>query len=194
MRTVLDAVADRLRDGDERLLRIPEVCRATGVNYGSVYHHFGSREGVIEAAYEMMFTEIIEQDLAMVRRAIETTASQDGFLLAIQGVLETVSTGPDRRASRTMRLRIVAASTTRPDLREIISASQARVTAELAEIVGFCQGQGWIRADMSSRSIAVILQVVIFGRNLDDLSAKPIPEQEWSTFMFHLFTHLLTPS
>ncbi len=194
MRTVLEAVADRLRDGDERLLRIPEVCRATGVNYGSVYHHFGSREGVIEAAYEMMFSEIIEQDLAMVRRAVETTTSKDGFLLAIQGVLETVSTGPDRRASRAMRLRIVAASTTRPDLREVISASQAALTAELAGIVEFCQEQGWVRADISSRSIAVILQVVIFGRNLDDLSSEPIPEEEWSAFMFQLFTLLLTPA
>jgi hypothetical protein len=130
----------------------------------------------------------------MVRRAIETTNSNNSFLEAVQGVLETVSTGPDRRASRAMRLRIVAASTTRPALREVISASQAALTAELAGIVGFCQEQGWIRTDISSRSIAVILQVVIFGRNLDDLSAEPVPEQEWSTFMFQLFTHLLTPS
>ena len=54
MQAVLDAVAERLMAGDELLIRIPEICEATGVNYGSVYHHFGSREGVIDAAYNMI--------------------------------------------------------------------------------------------------------------------------------------------
>jgi AcrR family transcriptional regulator len=194
MRTVLEAVAERLRDGDERLLRIPEVCRATGVNYGSVYHHFGSREGVIEAAYELMFSEIIEQDLAMVRQSVEATATFDDFLVAIQRILATVSSGPDRRDSRAVRLRIVAASVTRPRLRQVISEAQAALTTELATIVGVCQELGWVRRDVSAHSIAVILQVVVFGRNLDDLSAEPIPEDEWSALMFQLFTLLLTPS
>ena len=194
MRAVLEAVAERLRDGDERLLRIPEVCHATGVNYGSVYHHFGSREGVIEAAYGMMFSEIIEQDLTMVRQAVEATTTFDDFLVAIQRILATVSSGPDRRDSRVIRLRVVAASVTRPTLREAISEAQATLTTELATIVGVCQELGWVRRDVSAHSIAVILQVVVFGRNLDDLSAEPIPEDEWSALMFQLFTLLSTPS
>ena len=50
MRTLLEAVAEPLCDGDESRLRIPDICAASGVNYGSIYHHFGSREGVIGAA------------------------------------------------------------------------------------------------------------------------------------------------
>src|SRR5450755_2157590 len=64
MRTVLEAVIERLNDGDESLIRIPEICEATGVNYGSVYHHFGSRDGVIDAAYHQMFTKLAEEDIA----------------------------------------------------------------------------------------------------------------------------------
>ena len=44
MQAVLDEVALRLSTTDESLIRIPDICEATGVNYGSVYHHFGSRE------------------------------------------------------------------------------------------------------------------------------------------------------
>ena len=40
MQAVLDAVAERLMAGDELLIRIPEICEATGVNYGSVTNHF----------------------------------------------------------------------------------------------------------------------------------------------------------
>jgi AcrR family transcriptional regulator len=63
MQAVLDAVAERLMAGDELLIRIPEICEATGVNYGSVYHHFGSREGVIDAAYDVIFTRLVEEDI-----------------------------------------------------------------------------------------------------------------------------------
>lgn len=61
MQAVLDAVGERLMNADESLIRIPEICEATGVNYGSVYHHFGSREGVIDAAYHQMFTKLAEE-------------------------------------------------------------------------------------------------------------------------------------
>jgi AcrR family transcriptional regulator len=194
MRTVLTAVAERLREEDETRLRIPEVCAATGVNYGSVYHHFGSREGVIDAAYEMMFSEIIESDTATIRRAIESTTTFEGFLEVIQEALDTVSSGEDRRSSRSMRLRIVAASVTRPALRAMISEAQASLTDEVTRVVEYCQERGWMRRDVTARSIAVILQVVVFGRNLDDVSARPIPEPEWSALIYQLFGLLLTPS
>ncbi len=194
MRTVLEAVAERLHDSDESLLRIPEVCKATGVNYGSVYHHFGSREGVIDAAYELMFSEIIEADVATIRRAVEDASSFEEFLGRIEGLLGMVSSGDVRRSSRSMRLRIVAASVTRPRLRVIIGESQAKLTNELTSIVEYAQERGWMRGDVSARSVAVVLQVVVFGRNLDDVSTEPIPESEWSAFIYQLFAILLTPS
>jgi AcrR family transcriptional regulator len=194
MRTVLEAVAERLRDSDESLLRIPEVCRATGVNYGSVYHHFGSREGVIDAAYELMFSEIIEADTAATRRAVEGATTFAEFLGRIEGILGAVSSGDDRRTSRSMRLRIVAASVTRPRLRAIIGEAQAKLTNELASIVESAQERGWMRRDVPARSMAVVVQVVVFGRNLDDVSSDPIPESEWSAFIYQLFALLLTPS
>ncbi|MFI5034845.1 MAG: hypothetical protein ACHQFZ_01395 [Acidimicrobiales bacterium] len=58
----------------------------------------------------------------------------------------------------------------------------------------FCQGRGWIRPDVAARSVAVSLQVVVLGRNLDDGSLDPMPEAEWSGFVDQLFALLLTPS
>jgi hypothetical protein len=40
----------------------------------------------------------------------------------------------------------------------------------------------------------VVLQVVVFGRNLDDLSSDPMSESEWSAFIYQLFAMLLTPA
>jgi len=62
MQAVLEAVEARLMTTDESLIRIPDICDETGINYGSVYHHFGSREGVIDAAYIKMFNEFMDED------------------------------------------------------------------------------------------------------------------------------------
>ena len=194
MQTVLHEVEQQLRREDERYLRVPEVCRATGVNYGSVYHHFGSRDGLIDAAYAEMFTKTVASDVELIREAIRKSTSFGAFLIAIERLLNTATSGDERRINRATRMRILAASATRPMLREVIGRAQAEITKELAETIKICQRRGWMRSDFDPKSVAVFVQVVIFGRNLDDLSIEAMPESEWAAFMYQVFGLLLTPS
>lgn len=191
MKTVLDAVAIRLMTTDETLIRIPEICEATGVNYGSVYHHFGSREGVIDATYEMMFTSLVEQDLASLMRISQAAQSFDEYLMSLQGAIGTFASGAERQARRAIRTRIIAAAMTRPALMEGISTAQRKITDELTHIVEYGQTRGWLRSDMSAHSIAVIVQVLLVGRSVDDISTAPIGDDEWSRSMQFLLSDLI---
>jgi len=191
MRAVLDAVAERLLDGDESLIRIPEICEATGVNYGSVYHHFGSREGVIDAAYDMIFSRLVEDDIVQLRHIGEASNSLEEYIAAMRPLVELMSSGPDRVERRAMRVRIVAAAQTRKELRTLIGETQARLTDEMVRIAEHGQNRGWLRRDVTARSIAVIVQVVIFGRTLDDVSTEPINQADWEQAMYALFLNLL---
>jgi AcrR family transcriptional regulator len=191
MKAVLDAVAERLLDGDESLIRIPEICEATGVNYGSVYHHFGSREGVIDAAYNMIFSNLVTDDIAKLREIGETSNTLAEYQAAMLPLVELMATGDDRVRQRAMRVRIVAAAETRKELRELIGETQARLTDELVRIFEHGQNRGWLRRDVSARSIAVLVQAVIFGRTLDDVSSEPINQNDWEHAMFTLFLNLL---
>jgi AcrR family transcriptional regulator len=183
MQAVLDAVAERLMADDESLIRIPQICDATGVNYGSVYHHFGSREGVIDAAYNMIYSTLAEEDIARLGQLVESAATFDQYLDSLQLVLGTFSSGEARAARRKIRVRIVAAATTRPDLRRLIGATQTRLTNELVRIVELGQERGWLRRDLSARSIAVLLQVALVGQTIDDISSMPIGDDEWEHAM-----------
>ncbi|NDI01200.1 MAG: TetR/AcrR family transcriptional regulator [Actinobacteria bacterium] len=49
-RIVLEAAIDHIEHGGEQSVRISDISRSTGVSYGSVYHHFGDRNGLIRAA------------------------------------------------------------------------------------------------------------------------------------------------
>lgn len=194
MRSVLDAVIERLNDGDETLIRIPEICESTGINYGSVYHHFGSRDGVIDAAYELMFTEMVREDIAALRTINESVNSLDEYVAAMQPLMARLSSQEDRRLRRARRVRIVAAALTRPELRRLIGEAQAAVTNELLAVTQYGQERGWLRADLSPRAIAVLVQVIVFGRTLDDVSTEPIAQAEWDVLVGVLFAGLLRPA
>lgn len=191
MTAVLEAVAERLETSDESTIRIPEICEATGVNYGSVYHHFGSREGVIDAAYEKIFTRLVEEDLELLHGVNLAATSFDQYVAAMAPLIDVMAHGDERRARRALRLRVVAVSHTRPHLRALIAQAQAGLTDELADIVRYGQVRHWLRDDLSAQSIAVMTLALIFGRNLEDVSARPISDAEWSAAMMVIVSDVL---
>jgi AcrR family transcriptional regulator len=192
MQAVLDAVAERLMTGDELLIRIPEICEATGVNYGSVYHHFGSREGVIDAAYDMIFSRLVEEDIRTFAAVNESVETLDEYLQVMSPIVSRLSSGPERKARRAMRFRIVAAASTRPRLKEMIGASQARLTEDLCTLTAFAQSKKWLRDDLSPKALSVLFQILVFGRALDDVSSDPIEETVWEQTIGVLFLDLLS--
>jgi len=191
MQAVLDAVIERLLNVDESLIRIPEVCEATGVNYGSVYHHFGSREGVIDAAYESMFIGLVNEDIAGIRTINETASSLDEYVEKMQPLMVALSAGEDRSNRRARRVRIVAAALTRPELKRLVGEIQSELTGDLTELVQHGQDQGWIRTDIPSNAIAVFFLALVFGRNLDDVSSTPIAQADWDRMVLMAFTGML---
>lgn len=191
MHAVLEAVAERLVEGDEMLIRIPEICEATGINYGSVYHHFGSRERVIDAAYDMIFSRLVEEDLRAFRQVNETVQSLEEYIAVMRPIVATLSSGPQRKARRALRMRIVAAASTRPELQELIGATQARLTEDLRRLTEFAQQRQWLRDDIPAKFLTVLFQILIFGRTLDDVSNDPIAEDVWSSSLSMLFVELL---
>jgi AcrR family transcriptional regulator len=191
MQTVLDAVAERLMTGDELLIRIPEICEATGVNYGSVYHHFGSREGVIDAAYDMIFTRLVEEDIQTFATVNESVETLDEYLQVMAPIVSRLSSGEERKARRAMRFRIVAAASTRPRLKEMIGKSQARLTEDLCTLTAFAQSKKWLRDDLSPKALSVLFQILVFGRALDDVSIDPVEEAVWEQTIGVLFLDLL---
>ena len=191
MQTVLDAVAERLMTADESLIRIPEICEATGVNYGSVYHHFGSREGVIDAAYNMIFSKLVEEDMAIIREATDSVVTLEEYIAAILPIVATMNSGPERTARRALRVRIVSAAMTRPELHTLIGETQSRLTEEWRRLIFLAQDRQWLRDDVPATFLAAFLQIIVFGRALDDTSHTPLDEAEWGSSIAALFADLL---
>ena len=193
MQAVLDAVVERLMASDEGLIRIPEICEATGVNYGSVYHHFGSREGVIDAAYDVIYATLIEQDIASLRMINDSARTREEFIEAIRPVLKRFSSGHGHTAEQEIRVRILAAALTRADLRTAIGKTQTRLADELMRIIEFGQEREWLRSDVSAHYIAMCLRAIMFGRTIVYVSFPPIDDHEWEKMMNVVIGQMLSP-
>ncbi len=191
MRAVVDEVAHRLWVVDESVIRIPDICEATGVNYGSVYHHFGSRENVIDAAYDQMFSELVQRDIDDLALASRESLDMEEYLERVRPLIAMLSAGPDRQRGRAMRTRIVAAALTRPGLARLIGATESRLTAELSLVITVGQDRGFLRKDVSAGSLAVLLQAIVFGRILDDVTDSPIEQGDWDYTIATLFMSLV---
>lgn len=191
MQAVLDAVAHRLMTTDESLIRIPDICDETGINYGSVYHHFGSREGVIDAAYIKMFNEFMDEDIAFIRAAVERIRTTDDVLTSFAEFGENVFLAEGRDKRRMMRARIVTAASMRPALKLSIGLSQDRLTKELAVLFAALQERGIMKEEIPAHSAAVILQVFILGRVIDDISIEPLTNEQFRDTAAFLFLSLL---
>lgn len=187
---VLEEVSLFLRDNDETLLRIPEICAATNVNYGSIYHHFGSREGVIDAAYEMLFRQLAEEDLARLEAITEGVSTREEYLANIATTMGEFTLGEQRQANRRLRVRILAISITRPALRHAIATIQQDFIDRFSTVMSVAQDRGWMSTAIPARSMATGLQAVVFGRILDDIVPRRIDDDEWSNAVNVLFAAL----
>jgi hypothetical protein len=58
-------------------------------------------------------------------------------------------------------------------------------------LIEFAQHRGWLRDDIAADALAVLFQILVFGRTLDDISADPIDEKDWESATGVLFVELL---
>ncbi|MDE3223517.1 MAG: hypothetical protein KGL79_08790, partial [Acidobacteriota bacterium] len=58
--------------------------------------------------------------------------------------------------------------------------------------VRFGQERQWLRDDVDPQFVAVLLQILLFGRVLDDVSLTPISDDLWERNASVLFVSMLT--
>lgn len=79
-REILDAAERRLRDAGPDSIRLQDVARDVGVSHPAILHHFGSREGLVEAVVRRAF-DSLQAELVRELGAPEIGAERTAALL-----------------------------------------------------------------------------------------------------------------
>jgi AcrR family transcriptional regulator len=172
--------------GGESSVRIQEISAKTGVSIGSIYHHFGDRDGLIRATYVHNFASNIQEDIARARRFMERMHSTQEIAEHYDEMLAFL-VDHFKHVSADKRSNIIGNTTGRPLLRAALAEVQHGLTEQLTEVMQLLQDRGMLKPHLSPRAAAVMVLGMLHGRIVAEIDTSPVSDSEWNQAMISAF-------
>ena len=189
---VLKAVIRHLEESGESQLTIDDILLETGVSKGSLYYHFGDREGLIYAARIAQYSSYLENDSDGLRHGLLNCSSFDHFVENLLG-LTILSMQKNDRKIRAMRLNAISSAYGRPDLWYALQEKQNQYTNAITEVFEYGQKMSWVRTDITAHALGIFVQGHALSRILVDLDHNELEAESWMKVMKLTFDVIFTP-
>lgn len=175
---LLKAAADAIDKGGEAAVKIREIAKKANVTAPSVYHFFGSREGLVEAALAHRYMRGFEQMGASFAAAVYKAKSKSEFTTIAHRYLAQIFSR-DRLDIRKVRVNVLGSAQYRPTLATQIAEAQDRANRSFGETMRYAQSKGWIRKDFDPEVFGAWLTGVIHSRVIVELDGEHPKSKEW---------------
>jgi len=175
---LLEATIDALDTVGEGGLRISVLLEQADSSVSSLYHHFGSREGLVIAANSERFTRSIALQIETFAAAMEQVTSSEELEAVLAGVIASLN-DPESQIFRQRRISVLGGALTRPALLEAISERQHELFALTATVIDTAKDRGLVRADLDSLAYASWLFGMILGRMLAEIDPSRPDQSGW---------------
>ena len=188
---LLGAAVVHLESGGDVDMKIDDILAKTGVSRGSLYYHFGDRQGLVDAADLELYARRARADVAALTGLIDRASTPDELLEAARALTEQTQS-PARRANRIERARLVGQiGCGRFAAR--LEAVQHTLNAAFAEAIARAQAKGLITPDHDPLALAVFIQAYTMGRVLGDLDSEPVDPAAWNALIGDVLDALVRP-
>jgi AcrR family transcriptional regulator len=190
---LIDVAIEIIQSRGIDALRVEDVCERVGVSKGSLYWHFGDREGLIrEALLEHMY-RLGDEQLSVLNSAVDKFTTRDDYLSKIAGAFVDPF-DLSQVEGRWQRLELIAGSRRDPKLAPIMAEIQRRHFRYLSDIMERSAREGLLRLDVDPKAIAALLVAVGLGSNVLALLGDEGPQPEaWTTSLLVLVDALFPP-
>lgn len=192
-RIVLEAAIDHIEHGGEQSVRISDISRSTGVSYGSVYHHFGDRNGLIRAAQLERLRRQPGVDIDAFRHALSPEQELGDFLHGLAAICRNIAS-PDRADVRLLRASLVAAAKHDDVLDNEIVSMESQVMNDLIDVIDRAKELGIADPLLDSRALAAYLSAVSFGLVLLEANDEQPDTNALAEVIFRGFTAFMPSS
>ena len=188
---MINAAIEMMEVAGEASVRVAKVAEKVGVTEPLVYHHFKNRAALVTAAYAEWYKRC--QDLEVpIDQLMAMVTNQEEYERAVRASL-TWSYQPERVAARGVRLSVIGAAQTDPELATAVNEINRRFLTSLAQATEYAQGQGWVRKDLDPMATAYWLHGQINGRVIAEMDEGCIDLAIWDEISFDAIFSLIRP-
>ena len=139
-----------------------------GASSSSLYHHFGSRNGLIRAATTAIHRDLVmAEDRALLDRGMAAETHEE-FCQYIEEQLRRAVTCPVNRARRIQRATLAAASLESNELQPKVAEFQILMVSIIADLFEFAKTKGIINHDLDSFAYCAWFQGMLLGQLLTE--------------------------
>ena len=189
--TVLAETNKAIKDGGEAAVRVQEISAKAKVSIGSIYHHFGDRDGLIRAAYVETFRSAIQSDIDRVQRFMTRMTSAKEIAQHYDEMLAFLNHHFKQFPARD-QANTIGSTTGRPLLRDALIEVQTELTSSLTEVMQLLKDRGILKPHLEPRAAAVMTLGMLHGRVIAEFDKAPVKGEDWNASMLAAFNGLFT--
>jgi AcrR family transcriptional regulator len=175
---LLKAAVDAIDKGGEAAVRIREIAAKSDVTVPSVYHFYGSREGLVEAALAHRYLRGLAKIGQDFTTAVHRAKSKSEFTKIAHAFL-AMSFARDRINIRKTRVNVLGSAQHRPSLAKEVARAQDVANKTIGETILFAQTKGWVRKDFNPEMFTAWLTGLVHARLLIELDGEHPKAAEW---------------
>ena len=162
---------------------IDSLLRKSKISKGSLYHHFGSKNGLLAAAEAQQFMKYLKREGETFRKLIEDCATKQKFVDLVAGVMK-ITRLESNLDFRKKRVRAIAMSFNDENLAQVLKNAQIEVTEYLAGSFQIAKDRGWVKPDTDLMALSYWIQGVFIGHVMLDITEQTEHEDAWSQVAF----------
>ena len=174
-----DAAIHIIDERGEAALRVTDVVREVGVDVSSLYHFFGNREGLIEAAHLERFLKDFRNQFDSNVPLLLAAESLEEVKRAVDQLMAQVWS-PEGREVRMRRINVLGACQFREVLTKEICEVEMHVEAQFASMIRLLQERGFFRQDIDPVATGSWIMGMTLGRILVELGSTNVSSDDWN--------------
>jgi AcrR family transcriptional regulator len=189
---IVEFAAKELDEVGAVQFNLDRVIEKSGVSRGSVYHHFGDRDGLIVAVEVSEIVQILTSGNERMRRLFSEASSGEEIVVGFGAAIQA-GTGDTGRNYRRRRIASLATAQHSPAIAEALADLQLKETDYWVATLAIGTQRGLIRPVEPLLGTADVIQSLLVGRILVDILEDDSRDALWITSAIEVLRALLRP-
>jgi hypothetical protein len=189
---ILEETISIIEARGETSVKVHEIAERCALSTTMIYHHFGSRKGLVLAAQAERYRRTMQGFEEPLARRVMQLSSREEFSQFVSELWMKFLRDPRYQRQRRTRTFLIGASEGQPEARSSYLAQSFSQIENVTAVLEFALERGWIRPEILPRGMAELLLTMLNGRVIlefeetpnirDDLDAMSLATVLWALF------------